>query len=114
MKSLSTLHCVIAGRLLCLLAQSQSSYHGTHTYTLGGDGSGKYVVPDSSKSPVVHPRQPDASWSSTRITEPCWRGHRASTERTDNIDRGSYRTVSATAGNDQAVIHVRHGRRSRA
>src|SRR5580692_11048524 len=28
------------------LAQSQSSYHVTHTYTLGGDGSWDYVVPD--------------------------------------------------------------------
>jgi DNA-binding beta-propeller fold protein YncE len=30
--------------LLC--GQSQSSYHITHTYTLGGDGSWDYVVPD--------------------------------------------------------------------
>jgi outer membrane protein assembly factor BamB len=29
-----------------LLAQSQSSYHITRTYTLGGDGSWDYVVPD--------------------------------------------------------------------
>src|SRR5260370_38971484 len=29
-----------------LLAQSPSSYHVTHTYTLGGDGSWDYVVPD--------------------------------------------------------------------
>ena len=30
----------------CLLAQSSSSYRVTHTYTLGGDGSWDYVVPD--------------------------------------------------------------------
>src|SRR5579872_5605874 len=29
-----------------LLAQSSSSYHITHTYTLGGDGSWDYLVPD--------------------------------------------------------------------
>src|SRR6202790_1040369 len=29
-----------------LFAQSSSSYHVTHTYTLGGDGSWDYVVPD--------------------------------------------------------------------
>ena len=29
-----------------LLAQSSSSYRITHTYTLGGDGSWDYVVPD--------------------------------------------------------------------
>jgi DNA-binding beta-propeller fold protein YncE len=32
--------------LTTLLAQSSSSYHVTHTYTLGGDGSWDYVVPD--------------------------------------------------------------------
>src|SRR5438034_6017069 len=29
-----------------LLAQSSSSYRLTHTYTLGGDGSWDYIVPD--------------------------------------------------------------------
>jgi DNA-binding beta-propeller fold protein YncE len=32
--------------LTALLAQSSSSYHITHTYMLGGDGSWDYVVPD--------------------------------------------------------------------
>jgi hypothetical protein len=32
--------------LTLLLAQSPSSYRVTHTYTLGGDGSWDYVVPD--------------------------------------------------------------------
>ena len=31
---------------LALLAQSSSSYRVTHTYTLGGDGSWDYIVPD--------------------------------------------------------------------
>src|SRR5437764_12994237 len=29
-----------------LVAQAPSSYHVTHTYTLGGDGSWDYIVPD--------------------------------------------------------------------
>jgi hypothetical protein len=32
--------------VISLLAQSSSSYQVTHTYTLGGDGSWDYVVPD--------------------------------------------------------------------
>ncbi|HEY1758179.1 MAG TPA: hypothetical protein VGG72_22605 [Bryobacteraceae bacterium] len=32
--------------LTALLAQSSASYHITHTYMLGGDGSWDYVVPD--------------------------------------------------------------------
>src|SRR6202521_3101559 len=32
--------------LTTLLAQPSSPYHVTHTYTLGGDGSWDYVVPD--------------------------------------------------------------------
>src|ERR1700746_1159515 len=31
---------------VALLAQTSSSYRVTHTYTLGGDGSWDYVVPD--------------------------------------------------------------------
>jgi DNA-binding beta-propeller fold protein YncE len=30
----------------CLFSQTSSTYHVTHTYTLGGDGSWDYVVPD--------------------------------------------------------------------
>jgi DNA-binding beta-propeller fold protein YncE len=32
--------------IMSLLAQSSSSYRVTHTYTLGGDGSWDYIVPD--------------------------------------------------------------------
>jgi outer membrane protein assembly factor BamB len=32
--------------IMPLVAQAPSSYHVTHTYTLGGDGSWDYVVPD--------------------------------------------------------------------
>lgn len=40
-----------------LLAQSSSSYHVTHTYTLGGDGSWDYVVPDPPNHRVFIARQ---------------------------------------------------------
>src|SRR5580765_5015251 len=40
-----------------ILAQSQSSYHVTHTYTLGGDGSWDYVVPDPSNHRLFIARQ---------------------------------------------------------
>src|SRR5712672_3817357 len=44
MKTLSAFLIPLAAVLL--LAQPQSSYHVTHIYTLGGDGSWDYVVPD--------------------------------------------------------------------
>jgi DNA-binding beta-propeller fold protein YncE len=40
-----------------LLAQSKTSYHVTHTYTLGGDGSWDYVVPDPPNHRVFIARQ---------------------------------------------------------
>src|ERR1039457_1074907 len=40
-----------------LLAQPSSSYRVTHTYTLGGDGSWDYVVPDSPNHRVFLARQ---------------------------------------------------------
>ena len=40
-----------------LLAQSSSSYHITHTYPLGGDGSWDYVVPDPPHHRVFIARQ---------------------------------------------------------
>jgi outer membrane protein assembly factor BamB len=40
-----------------LLAQSASSYTITHTYTLGGDGSWDYIVPDPLKHRVFIGRQ---------------------------------------------------------
>jgi DNA-binding beta-propeller fold protein YncE len=42
---------------LTLLAQSSSSYRVTHTYTLGGDGSWDYVVPDPPNHRVFIARQ---------------------------------------------------------
>ncbi len=40
-----------------LLAQSSSTYHITHTYALGGDGSWDYVVPDPPHHRVFIARQ---------------------------------------------------------
>src|SRR5579864_6769404 len=40
-----------------LFAQSSSSYRVTHTYTLGGDGSWDYVVPDSPNHRLFIARQ---------------------------------------------------------
>ena len=40
-----------------LAAQSPSPYHITHTYTLGGDGSWDYVVPDPPNHRVFIARQ---------------------------------------------------------
>ena len=43
--------------LTALFAQSSSSYRVTHTYTLGGDGSWDYVVPDPPNHRVFIARQ---------------------------------------------------------
>src|SRR5712672_274377 len=40
-----------------LFAQSSSSYRVTHTYTLGGDGSWDYVVPDPPNHRVFMARE---------------------------------------------------------
>src|SRR5438046_6895130 len=40
-----------------LLAQSASVYHITHTYTLGGDGSWDYAIPDPPNHRVFVGRQ---------------------------------------------------------
>lgn len=47
---------VLTMAALALLAQS-SSYHVTHTYTLGGEGSWDYIVPDSPNHRLFIARQ---------------------------------------------------------
>src|ERR1035438_7992035 len=42
---------------LAALAQTPSTWHVTHTYTLGGDGSWDYVVPDPPNHRVFIARQ---------------------------------------------------------
>ena len=44
MKTASTFFISLAAALL--IAQAPSSYHIAHTYTVGGEGSWDYVVPD--------------------------------------------------------------------
>jgi hypothetical protein len=55
MKAPSTLLVPLAA--VMLFAQSQSSYHVTHTYPLGSDGSWDYVVPDPPNHRVFIARQ---------------------------------------------------------
>ena len=55
MKALYTFLIPLAAVLL--LAQSQSSYHVAHAYTIGGDGSWDYVVPDPPNHRVFIARQ---------------------------------------------------------
>ena len=47
----------IVGAPALLLAQSGASYHVTHTYPLGGDGSWDYVVPDPASHRLYLARQ---------------------------------------------------------
>src|SRR5216683_757866 len=53
MRNIALLLAIVAS----LLAQSSSSYHVTHTYTLGGDGSWDYIVPDPPNHRVFIGRQ---------------------------------------------------------
>jgi DNA-binding beta-propeller fold protein YncE len=55
MRPASTFLALSAAALL--LAQTQSSYHITHTYTLGGDGSWDYIVPDPPTHRIFIARQ---------------------------------------------------------
>ncbi len=100
MKALSTFLIPLAGVLL--IGQSLSSYHVTHTYILGGDGSWDYVVPDPANHRVF-----------IALSEP--RGVRRDTGtllgEVTGINgahgtalAGSSGHGFATSGNDQAVI----------
>jgi DNA-binding beta-propeller fold protein YncE len=48
---------LLAAAVTLLIAQSPGSYHITHTYALGGDGSWDYVVPDPPNHRVFIARQ---------------------------------------------------------
>src|SRR2546428_3635676 len=47
----------VLAAIIPVLAQSSSSYHVTHTYTLGGDGSWDYIVPDAPNHRLFIARQ---------------------------------------------------------
>jgi DNA-binding beta-propeller fold protein YncE len=101
MKTLSAF--LIPLMAVLLLAQSQSSYHVTHTYTLGGDGSWDYIVPDPPNHRVFIARQnrvmvvdEDKGTLLGEITE--------INGAHGTALAGSSGHGFATAGNDQAVI----------
>ena len=85
------------------LAQSQSSYHVTHTYTLGGDGSWDYVVPDPPNHRVFIARQNRVMVvdedKGTLLGEVTGINGAHGTALAGSSGHGF-----ATAGNDQAVI----------
>jgi DNA-binding beta-propeller fold protein YncE len=101
MKVLSTFLIPVAAVLL--VAQSQSSYHVTQTYTLGGDGSWDYVVPDPPNHRVFIARQNRIMVvdedTGTLLGEVTGINGAHGTALAGSSGHGF-----ATAGNDQAVI----------
>src|SRR3984957_10062189 len=101
MKALSAFLIPLAAILL--LAQSQSSYHIAHTYTLGGDGSWDYVVPDPPNHRVFIARQNRVMVvdedKGTLLGEVTGINGAHGTALAGSSGHGF-----ATAGNDQAVI----------
>jgi DNA-binding beta-propeller fold protein YncE len=86
-----------------LVAQPRSSYHVTHTYSLGGDGSWDYVVPDPSNHRVFIARQNRVMVvdedKGTLLGEVTGINGAHGTALAGSSGHGF-----ATAGNDQAVI----------
>jgi hypothetical protein len=101
MKALSML--LIPLTAVLLVAQSQSSYHVTQTYTLGGDGSWDYVVPDPPNHRVFIARQDRVMVvdedKGTLLGEVTGINGAHGTALAGSSGHGF-----ATAGNDQAVI----------
>ena len=101
MKTLSAF--LIPLMAVLLLAQSQSSYHVTHTYTLGGDGSWDYIVPDPPNHRVFIARQNRVMVvdedKGTLLGEVTGINGAHGTALAGSSGHGF-----ATAGNDQAVI----------
>jgi DNA-binding beta-propeller fold protein YncE len=86
-----------------LIAQGPSSYHVTHTYSLGGDGSWDYVVPDSPSHRLFIARQNRVmvvdEEKGTLLGEVTGINGAHGTAIAGSSGHGF-----ATAGNDQAVI----------
>jgi DNA-binding beta-propeller fold protein YncE len=86
-----------------LLAQSQSSYHVAHAYSLGGDGNWDYVVPDPPNHRVFITRQNRVMVidedRGTLLGEVAGINGAHGTALASSSGHGF-----ATAGNDQAVI----------
>ena len=88
-----------------LIAQSPSSYHVTHQYALGGDGSWDYVVPDPPSHRVYIARQnrvmvvdADSGKLLGEVT-----GIQGAARNCD-LQRKCGSTGFATSGNDQSVV----------
>ena len=100
MKATSTFFILLASALL--MAQA-SSYHVTHTYTLGGDGSWDYVVPDPPNHRLFIARQNRVMVvdedKGTLLGEVIGINGAHGTAIAGSSGHGF-----ATAGNDQAVI----------
>src|SRR5580692_6854030 len=86
-----------------LLAQASSTYHVTHTYTLGGDGTWDYVVPDPPNHRLFVARQTrvmvideDSGMLLGEVTGIQGAHGTAIAEKTGH--------GFATSGNDQAVV----------
>ncbi|MGC2658665.1 MAG: hypothetical protein WA324_11975 [Bryobacteraceae bacterium] len=101
MKALSTFLIPLVAVLL--LAQSRSSYHVTHAYTFGGDGSWDYVVPDPPNHRLFIARQNRVMAvdedKGTLLGEVTGINGAHGTALAGSSGHGF-----ATAGNDQAVI----------
>jgi DNA-binding beta-propeller fold protein YncE len=101
MKALSTFLIPLVAVLL--LAQSRPSYHVTHTYTFGGDGSWDYVVPDPPNHRLFIARQNRVMAvdedKGTLLGEVTGINGAHGTALAGSSGHGF-----ATAGNDQAVI----------
>ena len=86
-----------------LLAQSSSSYRVTHTYTLGGDGSWDYIVPDPPNHRLFIARQNRVMVvdedSGTLLGEVTGIQGAHGTALADATGHGF-----ATSGNDQSVV----------
>src|SRR5947208_16029324 len=86
-----------------LLAQSSSSYRLTHTYTLGGDGSWDYIVPDPPNHRLFIARQNRVMVvdedSGTLLGEVTGIQGAHGTALADGTGHGF-----ATSGNDQSVV----------
>src|ERR1700730_17058047 len=86
-----------------LVAQAPSRYHVTHTYTLGGDGSWDYIVPDPPNHRLFIARQNRVmvvdEESGTLLGEVPGIDGAHGTAVADATDHGF-----ATAGNDKSVL----------
>jgi outer membrane protein assembly factor BamB len=94
---------LVLATLASLLAQSSSSYRVTHTYTLGGDGSWDYVVPDPPNHRVYIARQNRVMVvdedNGTLLGEVSGINGAHGTAIAENTGHGF-----ATSGNDQSVV----------